>query len=218
MTKNKIRGKPVRKTNRVRDSDITKKIKKDIDGLIKKGIDYADKNKKKLIPYIVFACIGDKLSYLYRTSDAANLLGRLNDTISSLNDIFCFPLLSINIKDIFVGIITAITIRLLLYVKMQDAKNFRKGEEYGSARFGNEADIEPFIDHKKPYNNLLLSDTERLSMEPRMEDPSANRNKNVLIVGGSGSGKTRGHVKPNIMQTFGSYIITDPKGYVWIGQ
>ncbi len=100
MAKNRIRGKPKRKTNRVRDSDIEKKIKKDIESLMKKGIKYIDKNKKKLIPYIAFACIGDKLSYLYRTSDATNLLGRLNDTISSLNDILCFPLLSLNVRDI----------------------------------------------------------------------------------------------------------------------
>ncbi|MBR3634690.1 MAG: type IV secretory system conjugative DNA transfer family protein [Lachnospiraceae bacterium] len=218
MTKNRIRGKPKKKTNRVRDSDILKKINKDIEELTDKGVKYLKENKKKLIPYVIFACIGNKLSFLYRSSEAAGMIAKLSDTISSLDKILALPLLSMDIKDILAGIITALVIRLLLYIKMQDEKNFRKGEEYGSASFGSAKDIEPFIDWENPYNNLLLSDTERLSMNPRMKDPTTNRNKNVLIVGGSGSGKTRGHVKPNLMQTFGSYIVTDPKGYLCVGQ
>ncbi len=214
MAKNRIRGKPKRRSNRVRDSDILRKMSKDIDDLADKGIRYLKSNRTKLIPYIIFALVGNKLSFLYRTSDAENMLGKMSDTISSLGKILGFPVLSLNRSDIIAGIVTALMIRLLLYIKMQDAKNYRKGEEYGSASFGSAKDIEPFIDWDNPYNNLLLSDTERLSMNPRMKDPTTNRNKNVLIVGGSGSGKTRGHVKPNLMQTFGSYIVTDPKGGV----
>jgi type IV secretion system protein VirD4 len=214
MAKNRIRGKPKRRSNRVRDSDILRKMSKDIDNLADKGIRYLKSNRTKLIPYIIFALVGNKLSFLYRTSDAQNMLGKMSDTISSLGKILGFPVLSLNRSDIIAGIVTALMIRLLLYIKMQDAKNYRKGEEYGSASFGSAKDIEPFIDWDNPYNNLLLSDTERLSMNPRMKDPTTNRNKNVLIVGGSGSGKTRGHVKPNLMQTFGSYIVTDPKGGV----
>ena len=214
MAKNKIRGKPKKRSNRVRDSDILNKISKDINNLTEKLISYLRLNRTKLIPYVIFAYVGNKLSYLYRTSDAKNMLGKISDTISSLGKILGYPILSLNIRDILAGIMTALMIRLLLYIKMQDGKNYRKGEEYGSASFGSAKDIEPFIDWEHPDNNLLFSDTERLSMNPWMKDPTKNRNKNVLLVGGSGSGKTRGHVKPNLMQMFGSYIVTDPKGGV----
>ncbi len=214
MLKNRIRGKPKRKTNRARDSDIAGKIKNDIGKLKEKGVRNLRDNWKRLIPYFIFAYIGDKLSFLYRSAPAQNLLDRFAYMSGSFIRIFDWPILSLNRTDILAGILTAVVIRLLLYMKLMDAKNYRKGEEYGSASFGNEKDIEPFIDHDNPYNNLLLSDIVRLSMNPRMKDPTTNRNKNVLIVGGSGSGKTRGHVKPNLMQMFGSYIITDPKGSV----
>jgi len=214
MAKNKTRGKPKKKSNRVRDSDLTKQLKKDINGLIDKGKRYLKNSKKQLIPYAMIGYVGDKLSYIYRCSKSNDFIGKAFDTISSFNKILESPILSFEGKDILAGIIAAIAIRLLLYIKMQDSKNYRKGEEYGSAEFGTSKDIEPFIDWEKPYNNLLLSSTERLSMNPRMKDPTTNRNKNILIVGGSGSGKTRGHVKPNLCQLFGSYIVTDPKGGV----
>ena len=214
MTKNKIRGKPKKKTNRPRDSDIIKKIKKYADNLIKKGIKYISQHKKQLIPYVIFALIGNKLSYIYNSSDIEDPIDKISHAADSMSKIFDFPLVSLDGKDMIFGILVAVVIRLLLYVKMQDQKNYRKGEEYGSASFGTAKDIEPFIDWENFYNNILLSATERLSMNPRMKDPTANRNKNILLVGGSGSGKTRGHVKPNLMQTFGSYIVTDPKGSV----
>ena len=214
MSKNRIRGKPKKKTNRARDQDIAGKIKNDIGKLKEKGVRYLRDNRKRLIPYIIFVYLGDKLSFLYRSAPAQNLLDRFAYMSGSFIRIFGWPILSLNRTDIIAGILTAVVIRLLLYMKMMDAKNYRQGEEYGSASFGNEKDIEPFIDHDNPYNNLLLSDMVRLSMNPRMKDPTTNRNKNVLIVGGSGSGKTRGHVKPNLMQMFGSYIVTDPKGGV----
>ncbi len=214
MAKNRIRGKPNKRTNRARDSDMTKKIENDIDKLIDKSIRYVSLNKKQLIPYITFAYVGDKISYIYRNCDAQNLIDKLSDTCQSIGMIFESPIVSLDGKDIITGIITAVVIRLLLYVKMQDKKNYRKGEEYGSASFGSAKDIEPFIDRDDPDNNVLLSDTERLSMDSKMKDPNTNRNKNILVIGGSGSGKTRGHVKPNLMQLFGSYLVTDPKGGV----
>jgi type IV secretion system protein VirD4 len=180
---------------------------------IKKAVGYILKDKKQLMIYLMSACIGNKLSYIYENSQADNAIKKIMETCNSLNEIFAYPFISLKAGNIIFGIMTALSLRLLLYIKMQDKKNFRKGEEYGSASFGTHKDIEPFID-SNPYNNIILSQTESLSMNTRMKDPSANRNKNVLIVGGSGSGKTRGHVKPNLMQTFGSYIVTDPKGSV----
>jgi len=163
---------------------------------------------------LIFALIGNKLSYIYNSSDIEDPIDKISHAADSMSKIFDFPLVSLDGKDMIFGILVAVVIRLLLYVKMQDQKNYRKGEEYGSASFGTAKDIEPFIDWENFYNNILLSATERLSMNHRMKDPTANRNKNILLVGGSGSGKTRGHVKPNLMQTFGSYIVTDSKGSV----
>jgi len=212
VAKNKTRGTPKKKTNQIRDSGIVTNIKKDVEQLLKSGISYISKNKRKLITYFIFAYIGNKLAFAYRYSRAKDIIGRIMDTINSINDIISNPFPSFHYKDLVAGIVVAILVRVVLYMKMQNAKNYRKGEEYGSASFGTEKDIEPYIDWDNPYNNLLLSDTERLSMEPRMKDPATNRNKNVIVIGGSGAGKTRGHVKPNIMQLFSSYIITDPKG------
>lgn len=209
MSKNRIRGKP--RKNRSKYRDIESKIKKDLTHVTDKAISYLKANRLKLMPYVIFMLAGDKLSYLFRTNDNENLIIKINESVGR---IFELPIFSFNIRDIMAGIMFALFIRLLLYIKMQDRKNYRKGEEYGSASFGSLKDIEPFIDHNDPDNNLILSKTECLSMNPWMEDPSANRNKNVLLVGGSGSGKTRGHVKPNLMQMFGSYIVTDPKGYI----
>lgn len=216
MSKNRTRGKPKKKANKVRDSNILAKMGADIDFMLKKGLQYLSKNKKKLIPYILFAYIGDKLAYAYRISKAKDFIGKLVDAVNSLNDMLSNPFPSLYYKDLFAGIIVALLVRFILYMKLKDAKNYRKGEEYGSASFGTEKDIEPFIDWENPDNNLLLSETERLSMEARMKNPMNNRNKNVLVIGGSGSGKTRGFVKPNIMQLCASYIVTDPKGSVVI--
>ena len=209
MSKNRIRGKPYK--NRSNEPDIVSKIRKDISDITNKAISYLKANRLKLLPYMIFVLTGDKLSYLFRTNDNENILLKVNETI---NSIFDLPLISFNLKDITAGILFSFLIRLLLFIKMSDSKNYRKGEEYGSASFGGLKDIEPFIDHDDLDNNLILSKTEWLSMRQWMDDPSTNRNKNVLIVGGSGSGKTRGHVKPNLMQMFGSYIVTDPKGTV----
>ena len=118
---------------------------------------------------------------------------------------------SIHLIDIMVGIIVAALIKVIVYTKGKNAKKFRQGKEYGSARWGNSKDIEPYVDEKFE-NNILLTDTERLTMNGRPKNPKYARNKNILVVGGSGSGKTRFFLKPNLMQMHSSYVVTDPKG------
>ena len=115
--------------------------------------------------------------------------------------------------DLLVGIVGAVIIRLIVYVKGKNAKKYRKGAEYGSARWGNAEDIKPYIDPDF-QNNIILTQTERLTMNSRPKQPKYARNKNVVVIGGSGSGKTRFFVKPNLMQLHSSYVLTDPKGTV----
>ena len=122
---------------------------------------------------------------------------------------------SIHLIDIMVGIIVAALIKVIVYIKGKNAKKFRQGKEYGSARWGNSKDIEPYVDEKFE-NNILLTDTERLTMNGRPKNPKYARNKNILVVGGSGSGKTRFFLKPNLMQMHSSYVVTDPKGTVLV--
>ena len=122
---------------------------------------------------------------------------------------------SIHLIDIMVGIIVAALIKVIVYTKGKNAKKFRQGKEYGSARLGNSKDIEPYVDEKFE-NNILLTDTERLTMNGRPKNPKYARNKNILVVGGSGSGKTRFFLKPNLMQMHSSYVVTDPKGTVLV--
>ena len=122
---------------------------------------------------------------------------------------------SIHLIDIMVGIIVAALIKVIVYTKGKNAKKFRQGKEYGSARWGNSKDIEPYVDEKFE-NNILLTDTERLTMNGRPKNPKYARNKNILVVGGSGSGKTRFFLKPNLMQMHSSYVVTDPKGTVLV--
>lgn len=122
---------------------------------------------------------------------------------------------SIHLIDIIVGIIVAALIKVIVYTKGKNAKKFRQGKEYGSARWGNSKDIEPYVDEKFE-NNILLTDTERLTMNGRPKNPKYARNKNILVVGGSGSGKTRFFLKPNLMQMHSSYVVTDPKGTVLV--
>lgn len=173
---------------------------------------------KKSLPFVAFGYVGDLLSHTYRTSNASGGIGRLMDTISSLSECLTHPVPSMHYKDLLFGIATGIGIRLVVYFKGKNAKKYRKGREYGSAELGGEKDIEPFINRKDPDNNLIFTQTEQMSLEGRMPSPLYNRNKNVLVIGGSGSGKTRFYAKPNLMQLNCSYVFTDPKGYLWIGQ
>ena len=129
----------------------------------------------------------------------------------------CHALPSVHPLDLLIGIVGAVVIRLIVYVKGKNAKKYRKGAEYGSARWGNAEDIKPYIDPDF-QNNIILTQTERLTMNSRPKQPKYARNKNVVVIGGSGSGKTRFFVKPNLMQLHSSYVLTDPKGYNYRGQ
>lgn len=171
-------------------------------------------DKKKIIsnlPFLIFFWIFDKLSYAVRLSEE-NILISVVKGVSKLTKA---PLLSFHFTDISFGIVGALAVKGILYLRSKNAKKFRKGIEYGSARWGTPEDIKPYIDEDF-YNNILLTNTERLTMNSRPKKPKFARNKNVLVIGGSGSGKTRFFVKPNLMQMTTSYCVTDPKGTILV--
>ena len=171
-------------------------------------------DKKKLIsnlPFLIFFWIFDKLSYAVRLSEENILIS----VVKGVSELTKAPLLSFHFTDISAGIIGALAVKGILYLRSKDAKKFRKGIEYGSARWGTPEDIKPYIDEDF-YNNILLTNTERLKMNSRPKNPKYARNKNVLVIGGSGSGKTRFFVKPNLMQMTTSYCVTDPKGTILV--
>lgn len=169
----------------------------------------------KSIPYLIFGFIGDLGGYAYRISTGNNIFDRLSPFLTNFISALSKMKPSFVPIDIFVGICTAAIMRFIMYIKSKSRKKFRQGEEYGSARWGNEKDIESYIDKTDFSNNVLLTQTERLTMG-KPSSPKYARNKNVLVIGGSGSGKTRFFIKPNIMQMHSSYIVTDPKGTVLI--
>ena len=149
---------------------------------------------------------------IYRIAEGNKII----TVISGMAGLTKSPLFSFNIIDISIGILGALAVKGIIYVKGKNAKKYRKGIEYGSARWGTAADIKPYIDEENFYNNVILTQTERLTMNSRPKIPKYARNKNVLVVGGSGSGKTRFFVKPNLMQMHSSFVVTDPKGTVLI--
>ena len=172
---------------------------------------------KKLIltyfPYLIFLWLFDKAGECYRLAAGADMVTKMMATISDLGTAISHdPLPSLHPRDLLVGLIGAAAIRFAVYWKGKNAKKYRHGVEYGSARWGTAEDIKPFIDPKFDQN-ILLTQTERI-MVGRNKNPKYNINKNVLVIGGSGSGKTRFHIKPNLMQMNASYIVTDPKGTV----
>ena len=185
------------------------KILKDIKGSFK----VQDKVKfaKQNIPYLAFFYIGNIFSYHVRSYTGGDVIDRIFQGILELNTMSFIP--SIHLIDILVGVGVAALIKFIVYTKGKNAKKFRQGKEYGSARWGNKKDIEPYMDEKF-QNNILLTQTERLTMNGRPSNPKYARNKNVLVIGGSGSGKTRFFVKPNLMQMHSSYCVTDPKGTI----
>ena len=185
------------------------KILKDIRGLFK----MQDKAMfaKQNIPYLAFFYLGNIFSHHIRSYTGGDVIDKIFQGLLELNRMSFFP--SLYLIDIFMGIGTAVLIKFIVYTKGKNAKKFRQGKEYGSARWGNRKDIEPYMDEKF-QNNILLTKTERLSMNGRPSNPKYARNKNVLVIGGSGSGKTRFYVKPNLMQMHSSYCVTDPKGTI----
>ena len=185
------------------------KILKDIKGLFK----VQDKAKfaKQNIPYLAFFYLGNIFSNHVRSYVGGDVIDKIFQGILELNTMSFLP--SIHPADILIGIGVAALIKFIVYTKGKNAKKFRQGKEYGSARWGTKKDIEPYMDEKF-QNNILLTQTERLTMNGRPANPKYARNKNVLVIGGSGSGKTRFYVKPNLMQMHSSYCVTDPKGTI----
>ena len=175
--------------------------------------------KKKLIlinlPYILAGYFCDKIAWLWRVSPGSNASDKMMVAMNGLNDLFSNPLPSFSPKDLLIGIAGGVALRLVVYFKAKNAKKFRQGVEYGSARWGNAKDIEPYVDSVFE-NNVILTETERLMMSGRPKQPKYARNKNILVIGGSGSGKTRFFVKPNLMQMHSSYVVTDPKGTILV--
>ena len=189
------------------NSKILNEIIKDIKNVFK----IRDKKKFVLenLPYLLFFYIGNIFASHVNSYVGGDIIDRVLVAFSQIDTLKYIP--SLKIKNLIPGLILSVVIKLILIQKKKNAKKFREGREYGSARWGNEKDIEPYID-KKFENNVLLTQTERLTMNNRPKNPKYARNKNVMVIGGSGSGKTRFFVKPNLMQMHSSYVVTDPKG------
>lgn len=187
------------------------KIRKDIKGLFK----VQDKAKflKQNVPYLAFFYLGDIFSNHIRAYSGGDVIDKIFQGILEIGTMSLVP--SFHPVDLLIGLGFAALIKFIVYTKGKNAKKFRQGREYGSARWGNSKDIEPYIDESF-QNNILLTKTERLTMNGRPSNPKYARNKNVLVIGGSGSGKTRFYVKPNLMQMHSSYCVTDPKGTIVI--
>ena len=167
------------------------------------------------LPYFFIFYVADKGSWLYRHCLGESMVQRLGVMLVNFRLAFLSWLPSIALQDLTVGVLVASALKLVVYYRSKNAKKFRQGVEYGSARWGNRKDIEPFMDPVFE-NNVILTETERLTMNSRPKAPKYARNKNVIVIGGSGSGKTRFYVKPNLMQMTDhvSYVVTDPKGTI----
>ena len=174
--------------------------------------------KKLLIlnlPYLLFVWLFDKVGAAVRLSPGADASAKLLHLGDGFTAAFSSIAPSFHPVDLLIGIAGAVIVRLIIYVKGKNAKKYRKGMEYGSARWGTAEDIKPYTDPVFE-NNIPLTQTERLTMNSRPKQPKYARNKNILVIGGSGSGKTRFFVKPSLMQMHSSYVVTDPKGTVLI--
>ena len=172
-------------------------------------------DKKKLvltnIPYALAAFYADRAFFLYRNSPGEDMGNKLLYAMEHADRIFAGFVLSNNWKDLLAGIVVAVVLKVLVWQRQADAKKLRKGIEYGSARWGTAEDIKPYMS-EDPWMNIPLTATEALTMESRPKQPKYARNKNIVVIGGSGSGKTRFFVKPSVMQMNCSMVITDPKG------
>jgi len=169
------------------------------------------------IPYVIVFYLADKTAWLYRHCVGGAVVDKIGVLFLNFQRAFDSPFLSIYGYDLLAGAVGAMVVKLAVYMKGKNAKKFRQGEEYGSARWGTPKDIAPYIDPVFE-NNILLTQTERLTMNSRPKQPKYARNKNVIIIGGSGSGKTRFYVKPQLMQMTPkvSYCVTDPKGTILV--
>ncbi len=181
-----------------------------------------NKLKKLLIlniPYFVIGLVATNLGEAWRIASGTNASEKVQGLVTggAFATAFSNPMPSFWPFDLLVGMAVGAGLRLVVYMKSKNAKKFRHNEEYGSARWGKHPDIEPFEDPVFA-NNVILSQTERITMSSRPKLPKYARNKNVLVVGGSGSGKTRFFIKPNLLQMHSSYVVTDPKGRIVEGQ
>lgn len=167
------------------------------------------------IPYFVLGLLATNLGEAWRIAEGADTSAKTLSFLSTIPVAFGNPMPSFHPLDLLIGILLGAVLRLAVYLKSKNAKKYRHGMEYGSARWGNAKDIEPFM-APKFEDNVILTRTERLMMSNRPKNPANARNKNVLIIGGSGSGKTRFWLKPNLLQMHGSYVVTDPKGSIVI--
>ena len=195
-------------------------IKKDlaaIPKMAKEKMHRSDLKKQVLLnlPYLMVGYFCNKAAWLWRVSAGTDASEKMVSAMNGMENIFQNPIPSFYPKDILIGIAGGAAFRMVVFYKAKNAKKFRQGAEYGSARWGTAKDIEPYVDPVFE-NNLLLTQTERLMMSGRPKQPKYARNKNVLVIGGSGSGKTRFYLKPNLMQMHSSYVITDPKGTVLV--
>ena len=164
------------------------------------------------LPYLLFVYLFAKCGQAYRLAAGVDASAKLLHLTGGISAAFANPLPSLHPLDLLVGLCCGAGLRLAVYLRGKNAKKYRHGMEYGSARWGTPKDIEPFM-APKFADNIILTKTERLMMSNRPPDPKNARNKNVLVVGGSGSGKTRFWLKPNLLQCHSSYVVTDPKGY-----
>ena len=167
----------------------------------------------RLLPYLFVALAATCLGKAWRMAEDADATQTLLNLPKALGAAFSPPIPSLHPFDLLTGTVTAALLRAAVYLKGKNARKYRKNREYGSARWGTREDIAPYIDPVF-QKNVILTQTERLTMNNRPRDPQTARNKNVLVVGGSGSGKTRFFIKPNLMQCHSSYVVTDPKGSV----
>ncbi|MCK9325090.1 MAG: type IV secretory system conjugative DNA transfer family protein [Bacteroidales bacterium] len=174
-------------------------------------------NVKKLIltnlPYVLFVYPFDKVSQAFRLAPGANLSAKILSIGDGFANAFSSLAPSFHLLDLLIGIAGAVIIRLIVHFKGKNAKKYRHGVEYGSARWGTPADIAPFVDEDF-FNNIPITQTERITMSIRPKQPKYARNKNILVIGGSGSGKTRFFCKPSLLQCHSSYVVTDPKGTI----
>ncbi len=166
-------------------------------------------------PVCLRLLFADKIAAVFRLAPGTEFIDKLTNGFAVFGTAFANPLPSFQPVDLLIGLIAGALLKLAVYVKGKNRKKLRQGEEYGSARWGKPEDIKPYMDPEFS-NNVILTQTEFLTMNSRPKQPKYARNKNILVIGGSGSGKTRFFVKPNLMQMHSSYVVTDPKGTVLV--
>lgn len=194
-------------------NSIWKRIGNVWDSILEKGTGWIRKNGKKWVirnlPYFMFGFFCNKVSWIFSQREGRNGWEKIVITCNRMDQIVVSPFLSWKKTDVLIGVFGGIGLWMIVFYRGKHAKKYRHGREYGSARWGTEKDIAPYED---PIfeKNLILTETERLMLSGRPREPKYARNKNVLVIGGSGSGKTRFYVKPNLMQLHSSYVVTDP--------